>query len=121
MGATVTIQGMRIRQLGQLRDRCTVTRGVYPDQTPVETDLPCQVRPSQGRGTQEHDLVQADTVTVPLYGIRVPAAADIARGDVVAVTVSADPTFVGTWFTVVSVNPDTQIATRLVTVQEVQS
>ena len=112
---------MRLRQLEHLNDRCVVTRGTYPDQTTVETDLPCLIRPTSDRGTQEVDVVQGDTVTLPLYGVRVPADADIARNDVVTVTSSGDPLFTGKWFTVVSVNPDTYVATRMVTVRQEQT
>jgi len=117
----VSLYGLQASTARYLHDRCTITRGTYPDHAVVASNVPCQMRPASSRGTQEYDVVNADTVTVPLSTIRISASQDVARNDVVEVTTSEDGLFAGRYFTVVSVNADSMVTTRLVTVRETQT
>lgn len=117
----MSLNGIRMRQQAHLGDRCTITRGTYPDHAAVATDVPCQVRASSSRANREVDVAQGETVTLPIYELRVAATVDIARGDVVTVTTSRDPQFTGRWLTVVEVTADSLVATRVVTCREQQA
>lgn len=112
---------MRMRQLSYLTDRCTITRGTYPDHTDVATEVPCQVRASSSRANREVDVAQGEKITLPVYELRIPADQDIQRHDVVTVTTSQDPQFTGRWLTVVEVTADSLVATRTVTCREQQT
>lgn len=110
-----------MRQLSHLTDRCTITRGTYPDHADVATDVPCQVRASSSRANREVDVAQGETITLPVYELRVPATTDIKRHDVVTVTRSNDGEFVDRWLTAVEVTADSLVATRVVTCREQQT
>lgn len=116
----MSLDGIRLRQTVKLTDVCTVTRGTFPDHTPVETGLACHVRPSRN-AHREVEVAGGDKVAVPAYRVRVPASANVARGDVVAVTSARDPAFTGKYLTVISVTGDTWVATRVVLCVEQQT
>lgn len=115
------LDGIRMRQQAHLTDRCTVTRGTYPDHVNVAVGVPCQVRASSSRANREVDVAQGETITLPVYELRVPYTTDIARGDVISVTASIDPQFTGRWLTAVEVTADSLVATRVVTCREQQT
>lgn len=98
-----------------LSGRCTLSRGVYPDLDTVE-DVPCRVRPSQRAVTEVQS--GGEEVALHLYDVRLFADQDVARGDVVTVTRSADPLLVGRWLTVVEVVTDEWQTTRIAVCME---
>ncbi len=110
-----------MRQLARLDDRCTITRGTYPDHAEVASGVPCQVRTSSSRANREVDVAQGEKITLPVYVLRVSRDQDIARHDVVEVTRSQDPEFTGRYLTVVEVTADSLVATRTVTCREQQT
>lgn len=117
----MTLDGIRMRQQASLAGRCNVTRGRHPNVTTVHSALECLVRPAGSRGTQEEEVAGGGQVSVPLSLLRVPATADVRRGDVVEMTSSPrDPQFADRWFTVVSSSPDSFATTRLLQMREVQ-
>lgn len=117
----MSLDGIRMRQQTHLEDRCTITRGTYPDHADVDTDVPCQVRASSSRANREVDVAQGEVITLPVYELRVPHDQDIKRDDGVTITRSRDPEFDGRFLTAVEVTADSLVATRVVTCREQQA
>lgn len=103
-----------------LTGRCTITRGTYPDHADVATDVHCVVRPSS-HAVVDVDLAGAEQVAIHAYDVRLPVDQDIARGDVVTVTRSADPLMQGRWLTVFAVVTDEWVTTRIAVCKEDRS
>lgn len=104
-----------------LIDRCTITRGVYPDHANVATDVPCRVKASSARAAREVDVAQGETMALPTYELRVNHDTDVERDDVVTITTSQDPQFSGRWLTVVEVLAESTVGTRTVLCREQQT
>lgn len=96
--------------------RCDVTRGDWPDESTVGSNVRCAVRPSLRANTEAS--VGGDQVALHVYDVRVPWDLDVERGDVVTVTVSDDPQLVGRHLTVVEVSGDEWGALRILICHE---
>ncbi len=97
-----------------LTSRCTISRGTYPDQVDVATDVPCLIRPAMGRSTSsEVEVVGAETVAVHVYDVKFRFDQDVQRDDVVTVTRTADPLLQGRWLSVHGVVNDEWLTSRI--------
>lgn len=96
----------------RLKDKVVITRGSHPNVTTVAEHVPAVVRPSQ-RATVEVSS-GGQTVAMHAYDIRIPYDQDVARGDVLTITESADSELVGRWLTVHDVVADSEQTSRIV-------